>query len=182
MGLVPIAASPLRAKAARRGKVLTVTDPSGAAVVEATENKAADRLEVTIETAAGSWRIEEAVPLHRLGRILATVRTPSEVAILDPAGNPVAVARNGEVVLAGGEALSWRQSRAPTRYRLGDDLWVAKDSWRSGTVFSAELSEQMLARPDRSLLVGVASILTQHASTRRDRMLGAASNLGAAGG
>src|SRR5262249_34834058 len=96
----------------------------------------------------------------------------------------VAAASDGQVVLPSGETFSWKRSGilTRTRLRLGNDLWVAKGSWRTGRTFSADLSQAMLARDDKALLVGIASILTQHAVTRRGRLLGAAGGFGAAWG
>lgn len=169
MSLTPITASPLQGLASNRGKSLTVTDPNGRVVVEAAEITAPDRAGVVFETAGGRWLIEQA------GR--------SAVTVLDPADRAVATVRKGEVVLAAGETLPWEQSGLPrTRYRLGGDLWVARGSWKSGSRFNVELSQALLGRDDEGLLVGIASILTQHAMTRRSRLLGAAGAFGAAWG
>jgi hypothetical protein len=105
------------------------------------------------------------------------------VVVLDAFGNPVATAKNGEVVRGNSEHLPWARSNLPrTRYRLGGDLWVAKASWLSRRRFSAELSQAMLARDDTNLLVGIASILTQDAVARRRALLGAAGGFSASWG
>jgi len=165
MGLSPLTTSRLRGRAGHRGKTLTVTDPNGNVIVEAMERQIDDRVEMVIDTAGGRWRVEQ------------SISSGSEIAALDSAGNAVATSSRSKVVLADGEVLSWEQRSLPTRYRLGD-LWVAKGSWRSKRRFSAELSEAMLARDDRSMLVGVASLLTQHAVVRRRQLLGAAAGAG----
>jgi len=169
VGLAPITASQLQGRASKRGKALTMTNLNGEAVVRASLGKAAAPAEAVFETAEGTWRIE------RVGR--------SEVAVLDRRGNPVARARKGEVVLPGGEILPWAQSGLPrVRYRLGDGLWVAKGRWLSRRRFSAELSGALLSRTDKSLVAGIASVLTQHAVDRRSRLVGAAGGFGASWG
>jgi hypothetical protein len=123
---------------------------------------------VVFETAGGRWRVEQ---------------SGSSVTVVDPTDRAVATLHRGQVVLAAGEALLWEQTSLPrVRYRLGGDLWVAKGSWRWRGRFNAELSQAMLGRDDRTLFVGIASILTQDAVTRRSRLLGAAGGFGAAGG
>ena len=178
IGLTAITASPLQGEASNRGRALTVTDPNGDVVVEAMEKKWEGRWEeelggLVFETADGRWRMEQpGRPVRQSGRVLTTVPSRSGVAILDAAGNTVAAARDGQVVLPSGESLSWQKSGflIKTRFRLGNDLWVAKGSWRSGRRFSADLSQAMLARDDKALLTGIASILTQHAVRRRSRL------------
>jgi len=165
VSLTPITTSRLQGLAGNRGKTLTVTDPNGNVVVEAMERQADDRVEMVLDTAGGRWRVEQAVS------------SGSEITVLDSAGNAVAISSRGKVVLADGEVLSWERRNLPARYRLGD-LWVAKGSWRSKRRFSAELSEAMLARDDKSMLVGIASLLTQHAVLRRRQLLGAAAGAG----
>jgi hypothetical protein len=152
MNLAPINASPLQGRVRNWGRSLTVTNPDGDVVVEAAKIKAPDGPEMVFETAAGRWRIVQA------GR--------SAVTVLDPIGKAVATVRGGEVALATGETLSWEKKGIPVRYRLGGNLWVAKDRWRSGRRFSAELSRTMLFRDDVSLLTGIAAVLTQHAAVR----------------
>jgi hypothetical protein len=157
MELRPVAASHLKGVSRQRGNLLTVTDSTGSAVIQVTLGKAADSAGAIFETAEGRWRIE-----------------PSGhwVAILDSARKTVAAARDGEVVLLSGERLPWKQSSFPTRYRLGEDrLWVARGRWLSQG-FTAKVSSATLARDDKGLLVGIASVLTQNAVKRRQRSLG----------
>jgi len=147
VALAPITASRLQGRV--RGKALTVTDPNGDVVVQAALGKAAKADYAVFETAQGKWRVE------RGGR--------STLVALDPVGNAVATARKGEVVLPDGETLPWElSSRVRPRYRLGGDLWVAKPTRLPLREFNAELSQAMLAREDRALLAGLASILAQH--------------------
>jgi hypothetical protein len=184
MSLTAITTSKLYGEASNRGRALTVADAMGNVVVEAMESKVDSARGVLFDTAEGRWRMEQARPTRtRLGAILTAVASRSEVAILDDDGNTVATARNGQVVLPSGEILIWDQTSIPrTRYQLGGDLWVASGTWRSGRRFNAELSTALLSRKDKALLVGIASILTQHAITRQSRLSGAAANLGAAWG
>jgi hypothetical protein len=159
MALTPINGSPLHGHAYNRGKSLTLADPNGNPVLTVAVSEAVDRVLVVFETAAGQWRFQQLPQDHG-----------SEITIFDADDRAVATARNGEVALATGENLSWEQtSRMHTRYRLGDDLWVAKRSRGSGRTFRAELSQAMLARDDVSLLAGIASILTQHAVKHQRR-------------
>lgn len=169
VALAPITALCLEGRAGRRGGALIVTDPNGDAVVRAVLGKAAGPAEAVFETAEGRWQLERG--------------GGSAVVVVDPGGHAVATARKGEVVLAGGETLSWEQSSLPrTRYRLGGDLWVAEGRWLSRRRFSAELSETLLSRSDKSLLAGIASLLTHEAVGRRSRLLGGAGGFGASWG
>jgi hypothetical protein len=137
-----------------------VTDIKGGTVVEATEVKLPDRTVISVDSDGSTWRIEQ------------TDR--SAITVLDSADRSVATVRDGEVILTTGEVFSWKRVSLPhTRYRLGSDLWVARGSWRSGRRFNAVLSEAMLCREDKALLVGLASILTQHAVAHRHRLWGA---------
>jgi hypothetical protein len=95
--------------------------------------------------------------------------------VIDEDGKPVAKARTSGVVLSNDETLSWKMSALPrNRYRLGDDLWLATPGLFSRSKFTAELSEAMLARIDRALLVGIATILTYYAIADWGRMKSAA--------
>src|SRR5262249_25480217 len=127
------------------------------------------RTVISFDTDGDTWRIQQS--------------DRSSVVVLDSADRIVASVRTGEVILNGNEVLPWKQVSLPrTRYRLGGDLWVARGSWRSGRRFDAELSEALLGRQDKALLIGLASILTQHAMAHRNRLLGAAAGFGAAWG
>jgi hypothetical protein len=163
MDLRPVTEPRVEGRVERKGKTLTVTDSRGAVIVQG----AVDKAEASFKTAEGRWRIEAA---------------DRGVAVVDWAGKVVATARKGEVVLPSGERFLWKRSSLPrVRYRLGDDLWVARGSWRARR-FSAELSPAMVGREDKSLLVGIASILTQDAIERRGRLLGTAGGFGASWG
>jgi hypothetical protein len=167
LDLRPLGTSRLQGRTTGRGQALTVIDSDGTAVVEGALGKAAAPAEAMFRTAEGRWRVEASA---------------SGVAILDLKRRTVATARKGEVVLASGERLLWKRSTLPrVRYRFGDDLWVAKGSWLPRR-FTAELSPALLAREDRSLLVGIASVLTQHAVAQRRSGLGAAGGFGASWG
>jgi hypothetical protein len=143
-----------------------VIDPSGAVVVEGELGKAAAPYEAIFTTSDGKWQIEAG--------------GSGSVAVLDSNRRSVATARKGEVVLASGERLPWRQSSFPgARYQLGNDLWVAKGGWLPRR-FYAEVSPAMLSREDKGLVMGIVSILTHVAVERRRGLLGGASGAGAA--
>jgi hypothetical protein len=159
MSLTPINGSSLQGRAYNRGRSLIVANPTGNPVVAVAVNETSDHVLVVFETAAGRWRFQQLRQDHG-----------SEITIFDAADRAVATARNGEVALATGETLAWEQTtRRRLRYRLGGDLWVARRSRGSGRRFRAELSQSMLARDDMSLLVGIASVLTQDAVKRQRR-------------
>jgi len=154
-GLQPVTASQLRGRITEKGRRLILTNPNGAVIVEGALGKAAAPAEATFKAADGTWSVE--------------ADGSKTVVVLDWRRKAVATARKGEVDLPSGEKLLWKQASFPTRYRLGDDLWVAKPSRLPVRRFSAELSQAMLNREDRGLLVGIASILTLHVVQLRAR-------------
>jgi hypothetical protein len=154
--LRPVTTSQLKGRSSQRGKLLTVTDPNGDAVVQAVLAKAVKPAYAVFKAADGEWRVEQT------GR--------HELVVLDPSARASARVRTGEVVLANRETLTWHKpSHVRPRYRLGGDLWVAKPSRLPVRRFNAKLSQAMLARDDRGLLVGIASILTLHVVQLRAR-------------
>jgi len=154
--VVPVTGSRLRGR--RRGQSLTVTGMHDEPVVAATLGKTAQE-DASFETADGEYRVV-ATALWQGG---------SDAAVVDRAGERVAIARHGEVSLPSEETLVWKRTWSlGRRYRLGEDLWVARSRGiRAG--FSAALSPAILARPDTNLLVGIASILTYYAIDRDRR-------------
>ena len=147
--LSPPTASPLIGSTHKRRRLLTVTDGNGAVVVEAKLHKEAKPAEAIFTVAGGEYRIER----------LET----REHAVIAPDGSPAARYRKKEIGLAGGDVLRWESSSfLRSRYRLGDDLWVAKPRWPPPLRgFRAEVSPAFLAREDRDLLAGIAAVLTQ---------------------
>jgi hypothetical protein len=142
--IVPVATSPLRGRIRKRGRMLTVTDPTDAVVVQAALGKAASPAYAKFETAGQSWRIDHG---------------SSSAAVLDCNGDLVAKVLQGAIVLADNERLEWELSGLPLSCRIGD-LWVARLGVMRERRFKAQLSPAMLAREDLGLLAGLASVLT----------------------
>jgi hypothetical protein len=124
-----------------------VTDPNGDPVVRAALGKLARPDYAWFEAATGAWRMK--APVH------------TELHVVDSrTGKAVATWLKGKIVLADGEVLRWvTTSFARRQSRLGGNLWVVKLSPIRGR-FDASLSQTMLDREDRELIVGIASIVT----------------------
>src|SRR4051794_20976595 len=117
--LAPISASPVTGRCRRR-RDLRVSGPEGEPIIDAALGKAAKIADATFETAEGEFRVEAS----------ALWTGGSDIAVVDRTGKRVATARDGAVVLGGGETLAWaRTGFLRHRYRLGGDLWVARSRW-----------------------------------------------------
>lgn len=150
MPLVLPSSSPLSASTAKRRSLLTLKD-GGGVVVEARVDKAAKPSVAVFETAEGEYHLE---------------RADSNLLVLYGPGNAeVARKVKGAVELPGGESLPWKTSDfVISRYRLGEDMWVAKPRFPGpGRGFKAEVSIGFLAREDRGILAGLATVLTMSA-------------------
>jgi hypothetical protein len=158
MELRPITPGLLQGRVADRGTTLTVLDRSGAAVVRGALRP--DLSEASFETADGRWKIEPIAGWYEK--------------VLDAAGDCVATVRYSEIVLGNGEPLPWGRSGRLPRYRLGNDLWVAREDWQSGHSFRAEVDALMGTRNDAGLLTGIAALLTHRALYLRHRLARAA--------
>ena len=165
MDLAPITTSELRGRARKWGKELTVTDTNGQNVVEASLARVGKPEVAVFRTAVGEWRIE-------LRKRKWTGKEPEprwrgwfasrDQVVVDASGSVVAAMRNDRLTLADGETLAWVGPRVwNSLCGLGGDLWVAKGLRPRRRGFRAELSRAMLAREDRELLSGIASIMTQ---------------------
>ena len=143
------ASSPLTGSTRKKRRLLTLTDGSGATVAEARLGKEATPAAAIFAIAGGEHRIE------RTDR--------AEYTVTGPSGEHVAVYRKKALTLADGEVLEWHSSGfAGTRFRLGENLWVAKPRWPPPLRgFRAEVSPAFLAREDRALIAALAGILTQ---------------------
>jgi hypothetical protein len=118
--------------------------------------------DAVIETRGGTWRIE--TPARGEGDEGAPVRGEdgATVARIAYSRGPHRVTRH-TLFLAGGEQVTFVSEAGfmSQRYRLGDDLFVASPNWfRPFREFTAALSPELARRPDRVLLVALASVLT----------------------
>ena len=147
-----------------------MTDPNGAVVVEAALGKAARPAYANFVTAGGRWRVKEGAKSRLTGTKSASV--------VDRRDNSVAKLLEGAIVLAGGETLTWALSGLLPRCRIGGDLWVARLGVTRVRKFSAELSQELLAREDLALLAGLASVLTYSAQELRRSRTGGAGSVG----
>jgi hypothetical protein len=140
------------ARVRKRGRLLEVVQDDGVRVAEVRFGKDVQPARAVIEAADGTWRLE---------RIDKT-----QTAVLDTAGTAVAAidysSRPQHIVLAGGERIPFATSGlfALRRYRLGEDLFVARGSLLPTTEFTAAISPALATRSDRSLLIGLASAFT----------------------
>jgi hypothetical protein len=159
---VPIDGSPLVGRTSDKGRTLTVVSPSGETVVEAALGEAASPAYAVFETAAGRFRIPHSGGSHLTGKEWTSV--------FDESRNPVAVIRTGEIILPGDESSSG-SSRPWGAASSANDLWRAKKRRRG---FKADLSQAMLAREDKDVVPGIASVLTVSAWQRGDQLASAA--------
>jgi hypothetical protein len=146
---VPVGTETVVGRVRHRGRLLEVTGSGGERLLEVRFGKDVHPARAVIEATDGTWRLE---------RIDKT-----ETAVLDAAGASVASVdystRPQHVVLAGGERIPFTGKGlfAARRYRLGDDLFVARALFLSLREFSAQISPELAARPDRTLLIGLGS-------------------------
>ena len=137
------------ARARKRGGLLEI---DGANPLQIRFGKDIQPARAVIQSADGTWRLE------RVDR--------TETAVLDASGAAIAsvdyATRPQHVVLAPGERIPFtvRGLFAFRRYRLGEDLFVAAAALVPFREFTARISPELAARPDRALLIGLASAFT----------------------
>jgi hypothetical protein len=166
----PITRSPLSVKISQDGTAVTVTDPDGNAVLESNRPHGDNTAPPAVQTtASGTWTIGWR---HEGGN------TP----VFDAAGVPVAEIRGspfGELSIVTGDGTEIRAAPGPFLTRYGvkfGSLAEASATYllqrRDG--FKLKLSDELLARRDCEMLVGVfvhlarASIDRQRAAARQN--------------
>ena len=188
MDLAPIITSELHGQARNRGKELSVKDAAGQIVVEARLGSAAGPDHAAFRTAHGEWRIVDRKRVKEwTGKgprpMWRDVISPTDRVVIDVSNQDVATMNKADLTLADGETLTWAGPRLwSSLCGLGGDLWVARGLRPRRRGFRAELSGAMLAREDRALLTGIASILTQVSLTGGSGAADLGSSLGAGAG
>lgn len=140
-----LASSPLKVVVSKRGSIMTATDPAGNVVLDGVRGKRAKPLAAVQTTAANRWTIEH--------------RSKGSAPVYDSAGVAVAeirrigMFRNDVIVTGDGSEIEVAKR---TRSISFGSLATAKPALlRSGSTFELAVSDELLARPDREMLIAV---------------------------
>lgn len=141
----------IAARARKRGQLLEISQ-EGARLLELRLGKDAKPARAIIDAPHGTWRLE------RVDKTQTTVLDSSgaTVASIDYSERP-------QQIVIGDERIPFTSDGAFAlrRYRLGDDLFVARATrWAPGREFVADVSPGLQARPDGLLLLGLACAFT----------------------
>jgi hypothetical protein len=141
----------IAARARKRGRLVEITQ-DGTRLLELRLGKDVKPARAIIEAPHGTWRLD------RVDKTQTTVvdATGATVASIDYSTRP-------QQIVIGAERIPFTSDGAFAlrRYRLGDDLFVARATrWAPGREFVADVSPALQARPDGLLLLGLACAFT----------------------
>jgi hypothetical protein len=138
-------------RARKRGRLVEISQ-DGARLLELRLGKDAEPARAIIEAPGATWRLERVDKTHTN----VVDANGAQVASVDYSQRPQEIVLNGErIPFTSDGAFAMR------RYRLGDDLFVARATrWAPSREFVADVSPGLQARADGILLLGLACAFT----------------------